>query len=144
MDFSRLDYCIADNTRDSLSWMIMAAYGVNDAHEVWNECDHRAGWSHMPGNDHFVSHDGVSPNANSIAQVCCQWLGIEPPWQGEYQQRQNESNALQRMPPEKTNEAGTPPTAEQLEAQKKWEKEWEDKRLMEAKQRTLAAQTVNI
>jgi hypothetical protein len=105
MDFSRLDYCISDETRDNLSFRVMSAQAVNEYHEVWNECGERAERSYLHDwNDgdqwlnNFVAHRGISPSADSIAYHAARWIGLEPLWKEERKEAEAASGALQSIP----------------------------------------------
>jgi len=108
MDFSRLDFCIADGWRDNLSWQVMAAQAVNTCRESWNDCGERASVSYLPEMppsarySHFVSHSGIRPEGASIASHAAEWIGLEPLYDVRYHERQAQASALQRLPePEK-------------------------------------------
>jgi hypothetical protein len=69
MDFSRLEFCIADTRRDLFSFLVMSTHCVIDLRESWNDCGHRAEKSYLPespGYKNFVAHNGIRPEASSI------------------------------------------------------------------------------
>ena len=105
MDFSRLEFCIADPRRDSFSFRVMSTHCVLELQESWNECGHRAEKSYLPearGFNNFVTHSGIQPSAANIAYHAATWLGWEPLYMEEYNQSQAASAALQRIEPEHT------------------------------------------
>ena len=105
MDFSRLEFCIADPRRDSFSFRVMSTHCVLELQESWNECGHRAEISYLPearGFDNFVTHNGIQPSVANIAYHAATWLGWEPLYVEEYNQSLAASAALQRIEPEYT------------------------------------------
>lgn len=101
MDFSRLEFSIADTQRDLLSFMVMSSHCAIDLKEAWNHCGHRAEKSYLPespGYINFVAHNGIRPEASSIAAHAAQWLGWDALWQVESDQSDTTSSALQRLP----------------------------------------------
>jgi hypothetical protein len=101
MDFSRLEFSIADTRRDLFSFMVMSSHCVIDLKESWNLCGHRAEKSYLPespGYKNFVAHNGIRPEASSIAAHAAQWLGWDALWQVESDQSDTTSSALQSLP----------------------------------------------
>ena len=101
MDFSRLEFCIADTRRDLFSFMVMSTHCVNDLKESWNHCGHRAEKSYLPespGYKNFVAHNGILAEATSIAAHAALWLGWDALWQVESDQSDTTASALQSLP----------------------------------------------
>lgn len=123
MDFSRLEYCIADTTRDTFSFMVMATHATYTAKETWNGCGTSANYSHHPDPDaKFISHTGIEPTGERIARHAANWIGLDPLWSLEV----GDNSAEQRIP--SVPRPYTGPTAEDI---KRWE--------IEEKQRDEAA-----
>jgi hypothetical protein len=120
MDFSRLDYCIADDTRDSFSFRAMSSHAVWDAGESWRGCQYQATYSLLPDRDAiFVPHTGISPNGESVAAQAARWLGWDSVWSVKYEQEKVITGALQELPREST--PYKPPTPEeQAESDRRW------------------------
>jgi hypothetical protein len=104
MDFSRLEFCIADQQRDMFSFLVMASHAVLELHEVWTGCGHRA-QEHYLRQDrdrlkaHFISHTGIRPDPESIAAHAALWLGWNSVYDTKWMLEQNESWAAQSLPP---------------------------------------------
>ena len=101
MDFSRLEFSIADTRRDLFSFMVMSSHCVLDLKEAWNDCGHRAEKSYLPespGYKNFVAHNGIRPNAASIADHAALWLGWDALWRVEFDQSDTTASALQSLP----------------------------------------------
>lgn len=98
MDFSRLEFCIADRCRDSLSWSIMMARACEETHATWNDCSLQAERSYMPGAQ-FVSHHGIDPDGESIACNAARWLGWETFYSERWDYERSVEGALQKLPP---------------------------------------------
>lgn len=112
MDFSRLEFCIADPCRDHFSFRVMSTYALFEINQAWTGCGFRADWSFLEGAGvHFVSHVGIRPDAESVAEQACKWLGWEEPWELRYNEREAASSAVQRLPD--PPRAYSDPTAEQ-------------------------------
>lgn len=121
MDFSRLEYCIADTTRDSFSYRVMATHAVLDLKETWKGCGHRASYSHLPNRRAmFVSHEGVSPTAESVAATAAHWLGWESTWSVSYDLAQAAKSAEQSLPPLPSTQA---PYEVSAETRQRWDRE---------------------
>jgi hypothetical protein len=119
MDFSRLEFCIADTRRDLFSFLVMSSHCVIDLKESWNHCGHRAEKSYLPespGYKNFVAHNGIRPEASSIAAHAALWLGWDALWQVESDQRDTTASALQSLP-EKYEYKDTRTDAEKRAAQ---------------------------
>jgi len=119
MDFSRLEFSIADTRRDLFSFMVMSTHCVIDLKESWNHCGHRAEKSYLPestGYKNFVAHNGIRPEASSIAAHAAQWLGWDALWQVESDQSDTTASALQSLP-EKYEYKDTRTEAQQRAAQ---------------------------
>ena len=133
MDFSRLEFCIADARRDLLSYMVMSTHCVCDLHESWNNCGHRAEKSYLPeapGYDHFVTHSGIRPEADSIAAHAAMWLGWEAMWQRQADDRETTESALQSLPV-KYEYKDTRTEAQKREALAESERLWREQRKRE-------------
>ncbi len=145
MDFSRLEFCIADPLRDVFSYLVMATHAVLDVKEGWNECGFRADehylgpWSNLGvasttdkygrqrADAKFVSHHGITPDGQSIAWTAARWIG----WQAEYAERYDlearASSAKQELP-EVPKPSGNSWTAAD---QARWEKQDRDQKQKE-------------
>lgn len=98
MDFSKLQYVIMSDRRDSFSYCIM----VQKACSVecsWNGCGTTANRSYLPNTAAFVDHEGIRPDARSIADAVCQWLGWDEAWWKEHLDAKESKAALQELPP---------------------------------------------
>jgi len=100
MDFARVEYVLADSTRDGLSFraLFMAAK-VRDKLQTVGGLGRRADRAYMPGAQ-FVSHGGIKPDAEQVAAHACMWLGWESRWQIEYKHEATAESALQELPEE--------------------------------------------
>ncbi len=106
MDFSRLEFCIADPVRDCFSFNVMASHAVLDIKEGWNNCGFRADQHYLLDSNKvrrnkgvmFVSHHGISPDAQSIAWTAARWIGWEPAYHVEYDLEATQKSAAQSLP----------------------------------------------
>jgi hypothetical protein len=116
MDFSRLEFCIADPMRDMFSYMVMATHAVLDIKEGWNECGYRAEehylgpWSNLGSavitdnygrkraNAKFISHHGITPDSYSIAWTAARWIGWQAAYMEEYDENRRAESAAQKLP----------------------------------------------
>jgi hypothetical protein len=73
MDFTKLDYVIHDNTRDSFSWCIKNAKAM-DLKCLSND-EVQADYSYLENTRAFVDHEGIKPTGPDIANAVCRWLG---------------------------------------------------------------------
>jgi DNA-directed RNA polymerase subunit RPC12/RpoP len=102
MDFSRLEFCLADPTRDLFSNRLSLSYCVLEFGETNSACGFRAERSYLPEHEddphtHFIAHSGITPDAESIAGQAARWLGLPSQWTVKYDQSTNETGALQTM-----------------------------------------------
>jgi hypothetical protein len=144
MDFSRLEFCIADNRRDSFSFMVMSAQAVNEYGELWNGCSARAERSYLPtrdsNRDRFVAHTGIQARDTSIATTAAEWLGLEPTYVEQWSQEADAQSALQRLPdPSSTytytdTRTAAQKRADEQESNRRW-REQERQRKAEAAER---------
>jgi hypothetical protein len=74
IDFSRLEFCIADALRDNLSWSVMMVHACEKTHASWNGCSLQGQHSYLPDTQHFISHRGIAPTAESVAAHAAEWL----------------------------------------------------------------------
>ncbi len=144
MDYSRLEYCIADPTRDSFSYHVMITHAILDLKETNDGCGHRAQCAYHPtertysGNGKsdyapttkFISHHGISPNAESIAATAAAWLGWDSIWTVKYAEQTAASSAGQAVPQE-SNYKYVPPDAA---TEARWRKQEEDSKLKALKE----------
>ncbi len=150
MDYSRLEFCIADTSRDLFSYLVMASHAVLDLKESWNSCGHRATDAYHPtekdwkgsGNPDyrnstkFVAHDGITPTAQSVADMAARWLGWETAYWEDYKlTTSNASAAEQEIPTERSKEPYKGPTAEDRARWDRQDKEAKAKALKEASER---------
>lgn len=111
MDYSRLEFCIADAQRDIFSYQVMATHAVLDLKESWSECGHRAKFAYHPKKDYrgdgeidfrdstkFVSHHGVMPTGESVANLAADWLGWRSHYSEQMKIESNSSSAGQTIP----------------------------------------------
>ncbi len=99
MDFARLEFCIADKTRDNLSFAVMMTRACEETHCVWNGCSLQAQSSYLPGDDSFfVGHDGIEPDGDGVAANAACWLGWEPVYQLRWDYESSVEGALQKLP----------------------------------------------
>lgn len=97
MDFNRIDYVLADWSRDNLSFRAMHAIAVmRDRMQIQGMSRH-ADWSYIPEAMH-VPKQGLYCNPNAIAREAARWLGLDPLWRVEMESRDMESSALQSIP----------------------------------------------
>lgn len=115
MDYSRLEFCIANPRRDSFSFRVMIAAALLDYKHSNSGCGYRANRSYLEGVGwrHFVSHTGIDPSGSSVGCTAARWLG----WNDQYDDRYNLSlaaeSAAQSLPYQTT------PGPELNEAQKR-------------------------
>jgi len=123
MDFSRVEYVLADYTRDSLSFraLFMAAK-VRDKVNTIRGMGRRADRSYMP-NSRFVDHGGIKPDPEQVAAHACYWLGWDSRWLIEHKHEAQEESALQELPEENP----TPYVDTRTEADKRREKKDSDR-----------------
>ena len=142
MDFSRLEFCIADPLRDAFSYLVMATHAILDIGEGWNECGFRAEAQYLlpyPQSNlaKFVSHHGITPDGQSIAWTAARWIG----WQAEYMEAYNADerarSAAQSLP-EKAS-TYTPPTAAD---QERWARQDSERKAKEKAEAQSRLQTV--
>jgi hypothetical protein len=103
MDFSRLEFCIADPLRDTFSNVLSLTYCVHEFRETNAACGFRAERSYLPEHEddphtHFIAHSGITPDAESIAGQAARWLGLPSQWAARYVESASETGALQKMP----------------------------------------------
>lgn len=99
MDFSRLEFCIADDKRDSFSFLVSITHAVIDVKESNKGCGYRAQKSYLPeaqGYTNFIAHDGIAPNM--VASQVARWLGWDVGYQLQVNQRETDAAALQSLP----------------------------------------------
>lgn len=78
MDFTRLDFCLSNSMRDTVSYAVMVTRTCEVTRRMWNGCNHTADRSFLTGApSHLISHNGLSPDARTIAHWCAWWLGFE-------------------------------------------------------------------
>jgi hypothetical protein len=138
MDFSRLEFCIADPMRDHFSFCCMTAHCVLDLKESWTKlsCGYRADRSYLPESQqspfkHFVTHTGISPDPKQIAGMAASWLGWDSLWDIECAQYNTDRSALQAVP----EKAGTPYVDRRTAAEKRQEEADNNRRWKEDRQR---------
>lgn len=137
MDFSRLEFCIADAWRDSLSFDVMAARGI-EIGRCWNTCGHQSQHCYLSGNTHFIDHDGITPDGEAVAGYAGRWLGWESVWSMRYASERDSKAALQMLPP-----IPTPPrerTKEEIENDRKWSEKWREQQQVENRKKAEARQ----
>ena len=136
MDFSRLEFCIADPWRDRFSFEVMASHAVLKLKEVWNGCGHRATDHYLrnsgPGANRrdrlkasFVAHTGIRPDAESIANHATEWLGWEGAYMENWHLQTNATAAAQSLPPLPVEYKDSRTPAEKLRAEREWEERWD-------------------
>jgi hypothetical protein len=74
VDFARLEFCIADSLRDNLSWSVMMIHACEVTHKGWRGCSLQGERSYLPDTQHFISHLGIAPTAESVAAHAAEWL----------------------------------------------------------------------
>lgn len=139
MDFSRLEFCIADQARDSFSWRIMVAHACEHLHATWNGCSLQAESSYMP-DSHFVSHHGIEPEGESIAYNAAKWLDWDSLYSKRWEYEKDVNGALQELPPPVVRIPDrTPEEQRKYEADlRRWRQEREQRAASEAKRREKA------
>lgn len=149
MDYSRLEFCIADDVRDVFSWHVMAAHAVHDTKEIWNGCGHRAQNAYHPteknwngsgkpdyrNSTKFVAHDGITPTGDSVANMAARWLGWEIVYWETLKLTTNASSAEQEIPQERSNEPYKGPSAEDRARWDRQDQEAKARALKEASER---------
>lgn len=78
VDFSRLEFCIADRFRDNLSWSVMMVRACEHTHASWTGQNLQGERSYLPDTNHFISHLGIAPTGESIAAHAADWLDWGP------------------------------------------------------------------
>jgi hypothetical protein len=111
-DFSRLEFCIADEQRDMFSYHVMATHAVLDLKESWNSCGHRATIAYHPTEKYsngrgkgdfrattkFITHHGIMPTAESVANTAAHWLGWQSHSTEQWKRECDASSAGQSIP----------------------------------------------
>jgi DNA-directed RNA polymerase subunit RPC12/RpoP len=138
MDFSRLEFCIADQTRDIFSNVLSITYCVHEFRETNAACGFRADRSYLPEHaddphTHFIAHSGITPDAESIAGQAARWLGLPSQWAVKYVQSASETGALQQMPEPKIPYRETR-TRDQIERDEREMAGWREREANRAKQ----------
>ena len=80
MDFARLDFCLASNHRDELSFAQVVTQNarVDGSGSTPYGQATKSYLPELPGQqecDHFVRHTGITPDGASIARHAAEWLG---------------------------------------------------------------------
>lgn len=149
MDFSRLEFCIADPFRDSFSFQVMIGYAVIDLKETNSSCGHRATCAYHPtqrsysgsaypdyrDTTKFLSHHGIEPTPESIANTAAHWLGWQSASTEEWMQRRDAFSAGQSIPAERVDSGYKGPTDEDRARWKKQDEEAQAKAAREAAER---------
>ena len=99
MDFSRVQYVLADNSRDHLSFGVLHQHCTVRDHLAINGIGRHAERAYIDGAK-FVDRNGIPPNAERIAAVACQWLGWPSTWENEWDAKRDRRAALQSIPVE--------------------------------------------
>lgn len=136
MDFSRLEFCIADPNRDNLSWSVMCTHACEQTHCTWNGCSLQAERSYLP-EAQFISHHGITPNGESIAYTASSWLGWDSLYTVSWENKQAASGALQTLPePAASYRENTPEEKARYAADSaRWQRERQERETAAAKAR---------
>jgi hypothetical protein len=135
MDFARLEFCIADPHRDSLSWMVMMVRAIEDSRSLWNGCSLQAEYSYMPGAQ-FVSHHGIYPDGQSVASHAADWLGWDSLYRLKWAEEDAIKAALQELPTARVAPRART-EAERKEDDKRW-REYDERRKKQEQQEAQA------
>lgn len=119
VDFSRLEFCIADPDRDSLSFCVMIAKVV-ETKRGNHGCGHPADHSYLADTTVFVPHDGIGARGNDVACAAARWLGWEDHYSVQWEQRAAGRAALQDV---EFDPKPVPHTSEQETAKARAERE---------------------
>lgn len=128
MDFSRLEFCIADPWRDTFSFRVMSSYAVLDVRELYNGCGHRAQQHYLTKDRervhaHFIAHTGIRPDAESIAAHAAAWLGWADKYWSDLERRGYATSAAQELPHVPTPYVDTRTAAEKAKDEREM-REW--------------------
>jgi hypothetical protein len=143
MDYSRLEFCINDNLRDNFSFSVMMSHAILDLKETNKDCGFTAANAYHPTDKYsdgsarpdfrhttkFVSHHGINPNPESIANTAATWLGWQTLTTEEWQREAMAREAGQSIPAKPSEYKYQEPTAAD---RKRW-KEDDDARMRAAK-----------
>jgi len=130
MDFARLEFCIADPFRDTFSFGVMGSQAILDVGEVWSGCGYRANKSYLDG-ARFVSHSGIEPTAESVAEAAAYWLGWSAHYTRRWEEEEIAESAGQSLPPEPVNYK---PARVDAETRRQWRHEAQERERNEARQ----------
>jgi len=138
MDYSRLDFCINDIHRDSLSWAVMMTRACEETHATWNGCSLQAEHSYMD-DAKFVSHYGISPTGEDVAAHAASWLGLDPLYQLRWEYEAMVGGAAVQLPEPRQEYTPRKLTKEEEQKRdadsKRWEKERQERLRSEAEKR---------
>lgn len=143
MDFSRIEFILADELRDSFSWRLMAVKGIA-SQMTWNGCGYEATRSYLAGSDEFVAHGGI--REDDVERVACSWLGMQTAFWTGAEKEEDARAALQvirtdtRYHYEPKNETAAE-KRERLRREKENAKNWEAREVARMKERMEAAAT---
>ena len=133
-DWSRIDFVIGDQTRDSFSFSVMVVDACRNKIN-WNDCAKEADRSYLP-DSHFVDHNGVRATGEAVAAVAAYWMGLPAMWSVRWEAKQLESAAKQEiLEPSKGYTPATP------EEQARWKREYEQREILRKKQEALRIKT---
>lgn len=127
-DYSRLDYCINDPTRDNLSWAVMMTRAVEVTKKMWGGCSMQANRSYLPG-AFFVDHEGVKPTGEDVADTAASWLGMESIYSLKWDYELSTKGALMKLPDPTQEYTPRKLSKEEEREREKDRKRWEKERI---------------
>lgn len=134
MDYSRVQYVLADGSRDWLSFAVLMVHArIRDGVGNLQEIGRHAERSYMDG-ARFVDKDGIKPDPRQVAATAARWLGWDSLYTLEYRADTDGKSALQTVPPETR-----PYVDRRTEDQKRRDREDSERWTRERKQADAAA-----
>jgi hypothetical protein len=118
-DFSKLEFCIASNKRDELSYCIAIHRAAQTRMNFPKECAGRATRSFLGNTKRFINHEGIVPNGWNIANEAAHWLGWETFGTAQWRTERESAAALQSLP-----QPSPPHTDTRTPEQKKTDDQW--------------------
>jgi len=141
MDFSRVDYVLADETRDNASFSVLFVQTIiRDKLENPATMGGRARRSYLPEGTAFVSHEGITPDAENVAHRAATWLGWDSLYAANYEAIAKSTAALQEIPePRVASKPMSETERRKFEKESRdWQKQFEEERKGKARNRAEA------
>lgn len=140
MDFSRIEFCVSDQNRDTLSFAVMIGRVVQ-IKQCHNGCMYRAKSTYLENTDHFIDHEGIRPNGETVANYAASWLKWDSVWDVKYEYGKAEKGALQMIPEPTKPVAWNETPQEKADREQRWrdyDREQKEREAQQAKERMAA------